>query len=626
MKPIVLFLFLTTPTIAIVGQDTKQELYMPLEFKKAILKGTRKTDGTVPSKYWQNRSQYKIKAEINPFNKILKGNATIRYYNQSPDTLKELVFHAYNDYYKLGSIRNRVVSTDKDKSIITEGMIVKSIKVRDEQIDVNGKLITKGPTFYRIKLPKPISPSSSIDVYIEWETEVPGKGFSRAGASDSTSMLIAYWYPEIAVYDDIDGWDRTVYDGVTEFYHDYSDFEVEITTPDTFVVWASVQATNEKEVLPERIYSRLLQARKSENPIKVISDSDIGKVRLKTTTWKYRVVNFPDFTFALSDHYVWDACSYKDDHGEFFLNSVYNPLHKSFSAVIDNQTASLSIFHSRFPKYKFPFNHFTIFNGDAGMEFPGMAHDREITPELYELEMDEKVTDFQANISLSCHEMFHSYFPFLVGINEKKYGWMDEGFASFSHDFIDHPYEPENPYDMTGQAKLTLTPAMVPSYYNGANSANLYNVSAASYQALYYLLGKDVFLSCMREYIDRWKYKHPTPYDFMNTFNSKSGQDLNWFWKAWYFDWGYMDLGISEFSGGELVVKNEGGKPLTFKVIVSRKDGSEISEIVKPNVWRDSDVYKMRIDNYDQVISIRLKPPVGYRFDAIRSNDKWNIK
>lgn len=626
MKTASTFLFLSAliPLIAL-GQATSTNLYMPLEFKNAFSNGIRKTDGTVSDKYWQNKSQYKIKATIDPFKKQLIGEADISYFNQSPDTLKQIVFHAYADYYKLGSIRNKTVSPEKDRSIITKGMELKALSIGSEQIDLKGKFLKKEPTLYVIRLTKPLSPRGSLNLHIEWEVEIPGKGFDRAGASDSTSMFVAYWYPEIAVYDDIDGWDKTIYNGGTEFYHDFSDFEIQLTTPETFIVWASVQATNEKEIFPEKIIARLAQARISENPIKVITTDDIGKIKLKSTIWKYKASNLPDFAFALSDHYVWDACRYKDNLGEYLLNSAYDPSHKSFSAVIENEKASLNIFHNKFPRYKFPFGYFTVFNGDSGMEFPGMAHDREIKPKEFEQRDNVKVDDFEANIRLTSHEMLHSYFPFLMGINEKKYAWMDEGLASFSLQFIKYTSPPQLDFDLLFLSDQFLAPMMVPSSA-GELGANSYLGAGISYEALYSLLGKDTFLTCMEGYMDRWKYKHPTPYDFMNTFNSISRQDLNWFWKAWYFDWGYIDLGIADFSKGFVTVKNEGGKPMAFNLVITGLDGRESVEKIKPDVWRVANEYKLKVANYDKVKKIEIKSPLTIWIDALRSNDKWEVK
>jgi len=620
---IVSFLIVTSLHSLTYGQ-TSEQLYMPLEFKDAYSKGTRKRDGTVSEKYWQNKGHYKIKATIDPFKKLLNGFADITYYNQSPDTLKKIVFHAYNDYYKLGSIRTQPVSIDTDKGIITKGMEVKSLKIASKVVDLKGESVRKEPTLYDINLSTPLPPKSSVSLTIEWETEIPGKGFRRAGASDSTSMFVAYWYPEIAVYDDIDGWDKTVYNAGTEFYHDFNDYEVEITTPNTFIVWASVKAINEKEVLSDKIYSRLSQARLSTKSSQVISAADIGEIRLKSNVWKYKANNFPDFAFALSDHYVWETCLYKDAYGEFVLNSAYDPSHKSFSAVIRNQVAALGIFHSKFPRYKFPFNYFTIFNGESGMEFPGMAHDREITPEEFSKWYNKVTDDFVANMFLSTHEMTHSYFPFLMGINEKKYAWMEEGLASFSSQFIDAGL-PEMTDNWPALSNQYLVPMMVPSSL-GNLGINSYAVASASYEALYSLLGQEMFLACLNEYMDRWKYKHPTPYDFMKTFNSVSGQDLTWFWKAWYFDWGYLDLGIVQFENGIATIKNEGGRPMGFRLEVTMKDNKEQIYEVRPDVWKNGDKHQIKVDNYTQAKKIQIKSSLLDWVDANVKNDKWEVR
>jgi len=247
-----------------------------------------------------------IKARIDPYKKLLYGEATVVYYNSSPDTLRQLTFHTYHDYYKQGAARRG--SVNKDNYLTTEGVIIDTLVVNNESIHLNNSdsLIHNG-THYILILKKP-SAKGSIQLQFKWHYTIPGKGFERSGAIDSTSMFIGYWYPEMAVLDDIDGWDRIVYDARTEFYHDYSDYEVEIEAPDNFIVWASVAPTNEAEVYSKTVREQLIKAKKSTEPIQVYSKPDF-----KTTStgnmlkWKYTAKNLPDFSFALSDHFVWDA-------------------------------------------------------------------------------------------------------------------------------------------------------------------------------------------------------------------------------------------------------------------------------------------------------------------------------
>ncbi len=267
-KSIIAF-FLIATSLQSFPQAYRNGLYIPLEFQKAYEKGTRKSDGSVSPTYWQNRSEYKLKARIDPYKKLLYGEATITYYNNSPDTLPQLAFHTYHDYYKPGSARQGLFVTNNFPT--NDGVIIDTIVVNKEAINLNNTdSLTHNGTNYILALKKPLAPKGSVQLQIKWHYTIPGKGFERSGAIDSTSMFIAYWYPEMAVYDDIDGWDRIVYNAATEFYHDYSDYEVEIEVPDNFMIWASVAPTNEDEVYSNTLRERLTKAKESAEPIQVV--------------------------------------------------------------------------------------------------------------------------------------------------------------------------------------------------------------------------------------------------------------------------------------------------------------------------------------------------------------------
>jgi hypothetical protein len=600
-------------------------LFMPLEFRNAYEKGTRRPDGKVARAYWQNTASYDIKVTLDPYSKVLTGQATITYTNKSPDSLANIVFHAYADYYKAGSNHAGFFGSMNDE-LISDGMVVDKLIVQDKEIDMKDrKTVRYRGTNYRVKLPEKLAPGKSVQISINWHEEIPGKGFERAGAIDSTSMFVAYWYPEIAVVDDIDGWDQVVYDSSTEFYHDVSDYKVEIEVPENFMLWASVAPDNPKEVYSKKVLQRIETARLDTAGMTIYGEDDFKiKKSKKTNTWKYTASGFRDFCFALSDHFVWEAGLYKDDMGEYFIHTAYPVAHPEFGAVLKTIGGAIKLFHTEFPVYPFPFRNFTIFNGlqGGGMEFPGMANDAESSGAEYSQWTGRKVTDYEANFGLSLHEMCHMYFPFLMGINEKKYAWMDEGMANFAEYFNgegDYSYDNDNSY----LASQYVCPPMVPSYTQPQVSGiNSYTIGSRSYQALYELLGKDMFLQCMKVYIDTWKNKHPTPYDFMFTFNTVSGQDLNWFWQKWYFDWGYPDIGIESYQNGELMVKNEGRKPIPFRIEYVYEDDTTKTEEVKTGVWKSSDIFKVQVPDFQKVKTIRLYSAMGG--DVVSGNNVWS--
>lgn len=597
-------------------------LYMPIEFQKAYENGTRKMDGTVSPTYWQNRSIYKLKATIDPATRMLTGEAEITYFNNSPDSMRNPGFHTYHDYYKPDSKKAGFFAAGADATP-HEGMVIDLIQVNGSDIDLNDRKSARyRGTNYQLMLKEAVPPGGTLNLTIKWHYVIPGEGFERSGAIDPTSMFVAYWYPEMAVLDDIDAWDRVVYDAATEFYHDYSDYEVEITVPDNFTVWASVAADNPKEVYSKTTLDRLEKAKKSTAPVNVLKADEFKTTSSGNKTWKYTAKNFPDFSFALSDHFLWDAASYTDKEGTYSIHTAYPADHKEFSAVLSTIQESLKVFHTSFPIYPFPYKNFTIFNGlqGGGMEFPGMANDQEMSGAQFSRWAGKEVSDFEANLGLTLHEMCHMYFPFLMGINEKKYAWMDEGQASFSDYFIPEIFESGN-QDRDYLGSQRVLPMMTPSYQMEGSGINSYTIGSRSYQALYKLLGKEMYAKCLKAYMDNWKYKHPTPYDFFFTFNTVSGQNLNWFWKNWYFDWGYIDLGIKSVSADEVVIENVGGRALPFGLKITFEDGTDTTTEFTPAVWEKSNTMTHKLTSKKAIKQVDLL--IEFGGDAGGKNNVW---
>ncbi len=609
--------------LVIISQAQSPDgLYMPLEFQRAYENGTRMPDGSVSSKYWQNSSTYRIRADIDPVTKLLKGSAVITYVNNSPDSIRNPTFHTYHDYYKPGAERSGFFSS-ADEAEKNDGMMIDRIVIDGVSYNpASTEDVVDGGTFRIVRLRKPVPPNGKMTLEIDWHITIAGEGFERSGAIDNTSMFVGYWYPEMAVLDDINGWDRINYNAATEFYHDYSDYDVEITAPDNFTVWASVAPSNEKEVYSTQVQERLGKARTSATPVKILTVADINKKRSGKKTWKYSARNFPDFAFALSDHFLWDAHHYRDAHGEYFFQVAYPGAHPEFASVNGSIAKALKLFHTQFPVYPFPHKYFTIFNGlqGGGMEFPGMANNDNTTAKQVEKWTGVKMTDQEANLGLTVHEMFHMYFPFMMGINEKNYAWMDEGLANFSEYFL--PPWPRGQYDQEYLGTQSILPMMAPSYAYKNAGINSYTIAAISYNALYHLLGKETFTKCLNTYMREWQYKHPMPYDFMFTFNRVSGKDLNWFWKKWYFDWGYVDIGIADFTSGTLTIENKGGRPIPFSVKVTYEDGTEASQQFTPTVWKDSSRTSWKVPTGNKKPAA-IELVIEGDGDALRRNNFW---
>ncbi len=600
-----------------------QKLHLPLEFKRAYDKGTRSYDGKAGPAYWQNSASYDIRVSVDPATKLLEGAGTVSYTSNSPDSVRRLVLQAYHNYYKPGS-RKAGFFAPPVEGEDHEGMVMDEISINGQSVDLSNddEYWVRG-TQVVVELAQPMATGETISIDYKWHYVIPGEGFERSGAIDSTSMFVAYWYPEVAVMDDIHGWDYVTYDASAEFYHDVSDFRVEVEVPSNFVVWSSAPLANSSEVLPSKLSDRLEEARLSKEPVTIVGKKDLNEgIEMRSNVWKFEINDVPDFAFALSDHFIWEAASYEDEMGKYFLNIAYDPDNPGFSTVLKGQQTSLNVFHTQFPKHPFPYNHFTIFNGlqGGGMEFPGMANDEAYSAQQFSNWMGYEVSDYQANLGVTLHEMYHMYFPFMMGINEKRYAWMDEGWADFADHFS--PEQFESSWDNEYLTRHWVVPMMVPTYTRPNHSGiNSYTMGAYSYYSLYYLLGEERFDECMAAYIDRWKGKHPTPYDYFFTFNDVSGQDLNWFWKAWYFDFGYPDLKNDGLQGNTLTISNEGGRPLAFQLIYTYEDDSEETEMISPECWKEGETFTKEIANPERVVSIQLKSLGGT--DVLYSNNTW---
>jgi len=619
MKRSFVFLGLLALGQLLTAQNTS--LQMPVEIKNAYTKGTRKYDGTVSPTYWQNHSDYTIKAKIDPKKRLLTGKADIVYHNASPDSLSYIYFHTYQDQYQKYGLLAEENGGKADPTLKNKGFKLDKFSINGTDINFKDN---KDYSFENescnnyTKLPSKLAPGGNLAIHIEWHYTIQLHEYDRSGAIDPTSMFIAYWYPEIAVRDDIDGWDRIPYDASFEYYHDNSNYNVELEVPNTYLVWASVAPSNSNEVYPDFITKNLETAKTATGTTPIITEADLKKgIKTKSNIWKFNAKNFPDFAFAISNDYVWDAGNYTDNNGSYFFNAVYNPKHTGYKAVVETQVAAVKLFHNEFPKREFPFHHFVIFDGTmgGGMEFPGMANDMPMSGGEWEEWTGEKKSDFDVNMGLSLHEMCHMFFPFYMGINEKKYAWMDEGWATFSEYILEG--DKYNNYSMYNAGKQEISPMMTPTYtQTEVSSTNSYTMSSMSYYSLLHLLGQEKFDKCLKEYMNRWEQKHPTPYDFFYTFNNVADENLNWFWNNWYFDWGYVDLEITGYNDGAITIKNVGGKAVAFNVTVIYEDETETNETISPKVWQAGDTYTYVVNSPLKITGVKLKNIWGTDINA----------
>ncbi|MDQ6890121.1 MAG: M1 family metallopeptidase, partial [Bacteroidota bacterium] len=524
-----------------------QQLFTNTEIKAAYSKNTRTTYGKPGKDYWQNRGDYTIRVSFDPATNLLKGEELISYFNNSPDTLNKIIIRLYPDLYKKGVERLSPI----DAKDLTEGVVIDSFLIGVNTITNAGnetKGITAG-TIVTINTLEPILPHSKTDMAVSWHYQVNSGSPLRTGKVDSSSFFIAYFFPRIAVYDDINGWDTWSYNGIQEFYNDFGNFNVEISVPKSYAVWATGTHSNLNQNFTEHIVNKLLSTYKSDAIVHVIDSTDYDNNRVFSNgnkgVWKFHAENVTDFAFALSDHYLWDVSSVLVDSAtgrRTLAEAAYNKMHKDYFDVAEQAHQSVYYMSHYYPKYPFPFNHITVFDGTDQMEYPMMVN-------------DNPTETHRDAVQLTTHEIFHSYFPFYMGINETQYAWMDEGWASIGESIISplmgEP-EPEGIFSKGRYESISGTNKDVPLitntklYSDAAYFSNSYGKGGLCYYILQDLLGDPLYFKSLHQYIKDWNGKHPTPYDFFYSFNNASGKDLNWFWQKWFFGWEYPDLAIKK--------------------------------------------------------------------------------
>ncbi len=583
-----IFLLSFLQIFPLLGQNRQM---IPLEVQEAFKKGTRSFDGNPGPNYWENHAKYQIRAKLLADESSLEGTEKVTYFNNSPDTLKTLVIRLYQDILRKGGARAWGV----DPKAVTDGVQLKYFKVNGKEVKLPvGVFGFFFGTNRYARLPKPLAPGDSLILETAWKFKISEKAASRMGNYGHGRFFVAYWYPQIAVYDDVSGWDKLEFNGITEFYNDFNQYDVQITTPPTYAVWATGHLENAKAIYKRNILKRLKAVSTSDQVMAVISQDDWNNNKVLKNkgenTWHFVASYVTDFSFAAAPKYNWDASSVLVDSSagrRVRVDAVYPDKPKTFGAAALMARKSIEFQSYQWPGVAYPFEHMTSFSNGTpmgGMETPMMANDG-----------DPKDSVFLANLVF--HEISHSYFPFYMGTNEKKYAWMDEGWAAYLSDLFTYSVYPHYPEFIpsvknfnTKSGREMEQPLMLPSnlytdfrYYQ----VQAYTRSSLAYRFLRDALGDETFARALHEYIRRWHGKHPIPFDFFNTFRQVSGHDLMWFIKPWFFDRAYADQGIRKITNqNQIVVENIGGLPMPVKVQCTYTDGSKDEYVQPTSVWQ----------------------------------------
>lgn len=620
MKKIILLL---TSVWVLQLATAQTALPVPGNLQATYKKGTRDISGRPGKNYWQNYADYKVDVNFNPSTRLITGTAVINYSNNSPDTLKEILFKLYPNLYKKGSSRLMNI----DDADAGEGMKIEKILVAGDELPANKYRIDATNMSVRTK---PLMPKQSLSFTITYSYTLNRESHIRTGEIEDGAYFIAYYFPRIAVYDDIDGWNRNPYLGTQEFYNDFCDFTTSITVPAEYVVWATGDLKNSKDIFKEKYQQRIEQAEREDGFINIIDSTErLERITRSETsnTWIFEAKHVTDAVFALSNHYMWQSSSLVVDKAtgrRTRVDAVFNPKHKDYFWVVGDARKTVESMSYRFPKWPYPYSHETVFDGLDQMEYPMMVN-------------DNPLEDRSESIELTDHEIFHTMFPFYMGINETKYGWMDEGWATIGEWLISPMIDTTivDEYGVAGYERaagneidLPIT-TLTTQQYGTSMFINSYPKPAMGYLFVKDMLGDELFFKALHNYIRNWNGKHPMPYDFFYSMNDGCGKNLNWFWKRWFFDDGVPDLAISKVitkgKQRQIVVESKGTKPVPVDVTINYADGSAEKLHRSIAVWeKEPKTIVLTVTNNKKIKTVNLGST--YVPDVNKSDNVYEMK
>jgi hypothetical protein len=629
-------------TIAQTTRPIPYPVFYSQSFEQAIARGTRSETGAPGPQYWTNTAEYVIEATLSPATNMLRGTETVTYFNNSPDTLRYVLVNLYQNLHSEGVVRTRSVQ-------VTGGVHV-------TRVTFDGRDVIEGPypvtfgrfgqwptsrqyaingTKLRIDVPEGIAPGTSATMGFAWSFEVPEVGAPRMG-QDGEVYYLAYWYPQLAVYDDVRGWDIDPYQGAGEFYMGYADYDVSITVPHGWLIGATGELVNDGEVLSSTVRKRLAQAAVDPDVVRVVTADD-RKAGASTTlsptgslTWHFRAKNVRDFAFGTSDKYLWDATHavVGDLNGDgttqtSMIHAFYRPDAETWDRSAE--FSKFSIEHLSRNIMPYPYPHMTAVQGiiGGGMEFPMIT-------------LIGGGRNAQRLFGVTYHELGHMWFPMLVGQDEKSFTWMDEGLTSFVTAEGGSEFWQTEQWPGQQESYLSTVRSGIeePSMRHGDKYLSQWARGTASYakpssvmHALRGVLGNNLFYHALREYARRWTNRHPMPWDLFNTFEDVVGEDLDWFWTPWFYETWALDQAVSSVVNGadgtvEVTVTDLGLVPMPAPVQVTYADGRIEVEVVPVEYWL-ADHRKATLSFPAGTVKSVVVDAGGFYPDLDRENNVW---
>jgi hypothetical protein len=605
----------------------------------------RSSSGEPGPKYWQNRSDYKINCTIDTANHSITGDVELTYTNNSPDNLKFLWLQLDQNIYRKDS-RGSATTTEAGgrwaNPNFTEGSVIKSISVESSGKSATPKYIVTD-TRMQVWLPEILKSSGNkVKLKIAFNFTVPERGTDRMGrllTRNGWLYEIAQWFPRMAVYDDIQGWNTLPYVGAGEFYLEYGDIEFAVTAPANLIVVGSGELMNPQECLTAEQLKRWNNAKTSDKTVIIRGEKEVNKPESRpkqaTCTWKFKMQNTRDVAWAASKAFVYDAARINLPGGKKAMAASAYPVEsiKKDGWQRSTEMVKASIEHYSAKWFEYPYPVATNVAGPvAGMEYPGIVFCG--------------AEDSGASLwGVTDHEFGHTWFPMIVGSNERKYAWMDEGFNTFINDESTKQFN-KGEFSQGGFFGEPNSPFMI-KYTFGEKMDGLFNVPEVIQQdnlgvAAYLkpsmmlqtlrdaVLGKERFEAAFREYVSRWAFKHPTPWDFFHTMENVSGEDLGWFWRAWVLNTWKLDQTVKEVKyiegktekGSNITIESLEKMPMPVTVLVKEANGKEHRIDLPVEVWQRGNIWTFGVPTTSEIKEVVLDPDKKLP-DWNRDNNKW---
>ena len=626
---------------------------------------TRRADGSPGAGYWQQRVDYTIRVTLDTSAKRISGTEAIRYTNNSPDTLRFVWVQLDQNLFRPGSTGSLLFPPESrfGAAGFEGGFEIERV---GQCADTAGKRVSGSSrgarrgrraqakpsasppppcpavslktrvdgTMMYMDLARPIPPGGTTVLELAYGFNVPEHGADRMGREGSL-YAIAQWYPRMAVYDDIQGWNTDQYLGQGEFYLEYGNIDYEVTLPAGYIVAGTGVLQNPADVLTPGQRERLAAALKSDTTVHVLTEPELRSASARqgsasgsagpggSLTWRFRAENVRDAAWAASPDYLWDASGWEG----ILVQTFYRPsAAETWKEAARMSRYSIQEYSTRWLRYPYP--QISAVEGPvSGMEYPMLA-------------MQARGDDRPDLFRVLTHEIGHSWYPMIVGSDERRHAWMDEGFTTFINTFAEEGYW--NRADTAARARerqlvvrndqtATAQPIMTPAnrYRSSSNLLSLaYLKPSVVLLALRnQVLSPTVFDSAFREYTRRWAFKHPQPADFFRTIEEVSGRDLSWFWRGFFYTTAVLDQSVESVkqeAGGPTAVTlaNLGYAVMPVELQLAFSDGTTDLVKLPVEIWYLGDRYVYEDRSGKTLVQARVNPD-GTFLDAIPTNDAW---